>query len=43
MSCHGRVSGVQADVGIVARRIGYRAIYVQESNPVAGSMDNVVN
>jgi hypothetical protein len=38
--CHGRVSGVQAGVGIVARRIRYRAVYVQESKPVVGSIDS---
>jgi hypothetical protein len=37
--CHGRVSGVRAGVGMVARRIRYRAIYVQKSNPVVGSID----
>jgi hypothetical protein len=37
--CHGRISGGERYVGMVAGRIGYRAIYVQESKPVAGSMD----
>jgi hypothetical protein len=37
--CHGRISGVRAGVGMVARRIRYRAIYIQKSNPVVGSID----
>jgi hypothetical protein len=37
--CHGRISGDERYVGTVAGQIGYRAIYVQESNPVAGSID----
>jgi hypothetical protein len=37
--CHGRISAGERYVGTVAGRIGYRAINVQESNPVAGSMD----
>jgi hypothetical protein len=39
--CHGRISGVRAGVGIVARRIRYRAIYVQKSNPVVDSIDRM--
>jgi hypothetical protein len=37
--CHGRISDGERYVGTVAGRIGYRAINVQESNPVAGSID----
>jgi hypothetical protein len=36
--CHGRISDGKRYVSTVAGRIGYRAIYVQESKPVVGSM-----
>jgi hypothetical protein len=38
-NCHGRILDGERYVGTVAGRIGYRAINVQESNPVAGSID----
>jgi hypothetical protein len=37
--CHGRISEVRTGVGMVARRIRYRAIYVQKINPVVDSID----
>jgi hypothetical protein len=40
-SCHGRISDGRRYVGTVAGWIGYRAIYVQESKPVVGSMDRM--
>jgi hypothetical protein len=39
INCHGRISDGGRYVGTVAGQIGYRAINVQESNPVAGSID----
>jgi hypothetical protein len=37
---HGMISGVQAGVGMVARQIRYRTMYVQESKPVVGTIDS---
>ena len=39
--CHGRISDSRPCVYMVARRIRYRAMYVQESNPVVGSIDRM--